>query len=88
MVPCVSRCTVSFVASKIARTCHHHLTGCAGVDSEARLKLVLLQDSSNPHSALDWVRRLAFCLAEGSWKKHIVTIVCNPQVSGDIQMEG
>ena len=29
-----------FIASKIARTCHHHPTGCAGVDSEARLKIV------------------------------------------------
>ena len=30
-----------FIASKIARTCRHHPTGCAGVDSEARLKFVL-----------------------------------------------
>ena len=29
-----------FIASKIARTCRHHPTGCAGVDSEARLKFV------------------------------------------------
>lgn len=28
------------IASKIARTCRHHPTGCAGVDSEARLKFV------------------------------------------------
>ena len=33
-----------FIASKIARTCHHHLTGCVGVDSEARLKIVFLKE--------------------------------------------
>ena len=64
-----------FIASKIARTCHHHPTGCAGVDSEARLNSSSLQDSFDPRSALYWVRRLAFCLVEWSWRKHVVTVL-------------